>query len=154
MKNSSGPHLFFGFYWWKNHWHFQGPIIKWKSVYLRANYSNDWLLTRRLFCNQDTAMCTHKLKWHSVAAPNSSLSLGILWHEGGTTKYCICLSKMEGSWEFKRKCSCQLVLFKTWIRTKILGRQGQLSTLWEARRCFCLREFFFCSEHNFFPLKN
>lgn len=70
------------------------------------------LLARRLFCNKDTAMCAHKLKWHSLAAPNSLLSQGILWHEGGTTKYCVCLSKMEGSWEFKRKFSCQLVLSK------------------------------------------
>lgn len=124
MQNPSGPHLFFGFYSWKNHWHFQGHIIKWKSVYLRAICWNDWLNSwLGLFCKQDTATCAHKLKRHSLAAPNSSLSQGILWHERGTTKYCICLSKMERSWEFKRKFSCRLVLFKTWIRIKISGRQ-------------------------------
>lgn len=39
----------------KNHWHFQGHTIKWKSVYLRANYLNDWPNSWLGDCNQDTA---------------------------------------------------------------------------------------------------
>lgn len=74
MQNPSGPHLFFGFYSWKNHWHFQGHIIKWQSVYLRAIYWNDWLNSwLGLFCKQATATCTHKVKRHSLAAPAHSL---------------------------------------------------------------------------------
>lgn len=39
----------------------EGKLLKWLTE----------LLARRLFCSQDTATCAHKLKWHSLAAPNS-----------------------------------------------------------------------------------
>lgn len=117
----------------------EGKLFKWLTEFL----------ARRLFCSQDTATCAHKLKWHSLAAPNSSLSQGILWHERGTTKYC--LSKIERSWEFKRKYSCQLILFKTWIRIKISSRQVKLPQLQDARWCFWLRDVFSAVNTTSFP---
>lgn len=69
MQNPSGAHLVFGFYSWKNHWHFQSPIIKWKSAYLRTNYSNDWL-------NSWLGDCSLATRTQRCAHTNSS---GTVW---------------------------------------------------------------------------
>lgn len=86
-------------------------------------------------------LCAHpNWKRYALAALNSSLSHWIIWYKGWTTKYCVCLSKMERNWEIKRKFSCQHFLFKTCIRIKIPCRQVQLSPLWDAKY-FWLRLF-------------
>lgn len=97
--------------------------------------------------------CAHtSCKWYALAALNSSLYRWIIWCKGWTIKYCVCLSKMERSWEIKRSFLANMFFSK--LGSELVScRQVQLSPLWDARWCFWLR-LFFCSEHDFFPPKN